>query len=206
MTAFPVSIMKSLPVEQTRSRESLDVELRKMESDLRHINNQYRGREQDMSATDRHRKRTLESQKKTLQQQRDAIAKRHDRSNNCCNRCGRCLWTATAPIRYLVGILMLLWSALLIASIVVHLIDQILNSSCGYSCGFAIDKRTFPNPIGILLTQSSKIFPFDYVVFGLIVFWLFWSTIVGIMMIDVRFLCFKVRFVDLFVCICVLAL
>lgn len=192
MASFPISLMKSLPVSNVRRKESIELELKKLTNDLRHMQNKYRGRTDDMTTQDRVRKKTWENRKKLLETQHKNASKNSvSGQDNCCSRCGHCLWTATAPIRYIVGILMLFWSAVLIASIVIHLIDQIINSTCGYSCGFAIEERGLKNPIGIVLTETSKVFPFDYIVFGAIVFWLFWCTLVGIMMIDVRFLCFK---------------
>ena len=94
-------------------------------------------------------------------------------------------------MRYLVGVSLLLLSWLIVVSLVVHLLDQSVNSQCGYSCGFSLKTRSWPNPIGWTLSQSAKVFPLDYVVFGSVVFWLFACTVAGLGALDVRFMCMK---------------
>lgn len=82
---------------------------------------------------------------------------------------------------------------MLIASILLHLIDQAANSKCGYQCGFALDdpKIAQYDPINWILTNAANYFPIDYIFFTGIIFWVFWCTIFGITNIGVRFLCFK---------------
>lgn len=113
--------------------------------------------------------------------------------DSCCSKMARCFWTATAPVRYAVAIVLEGLSIVLVVSILMHLIDQGVNSSCGYSCGFALNdpKIAKYNPVSWIMTNCASYFPMDYIFFGAIIFWIFWVTIWALMRIDVRFLCFK---------------
>jgi len=97
------------------------------------------------------------------------------------------------PFRIIFGFGCLSISLLIIGSLVVANIDKLLNSKCGLSCGYFIDKYTLFNPLDWLLVQLSKVFPLDLIFIGIILFYVLVSCIFGIVRLGVRFLqCFNV--------------
>jgi LMBR1 domain-containing protein 1 len=83
-------------------------------------------------------------------------------------------------------------SLLIVSSIVITNVDRLLNSECGISCGYVIEKYTFFNPLDYILVQMSKYFPLDSVLFGLILFYVFVTCLYGIVRLGIKFLCFTV--------------
>jgi LMBR1 domain-containing protein 1 len=55
------------------------------------------------------------------------------------------------PFRIILGMGCLGLSVLVVASIVITNVDRMLNSKCGFSCGYLIEKNTFFNPLDTLL-------------------------------------------------------
>eukprot|EP01083_Nonionella_stella_P167554 563524_1 len=197
LAVFPVSLLRPMVAPQPVDLKKLSIELRQINHDLDMLCTKYRGRD-SMPPKDRTRKLTLEKKKKTLQSKKRRASSLADdkgriQTETCCERITRCFWTAAAPIRYVIGIALEGFSIVLIISIMMHLIDAAVNSSCGYSCGFALNvpKLGHYDPVSFILTHCANYFPVDYIFFSGIIFWIFGCTIYGIIRIDVRFLCFK---------------
>lgn len=197
LAAFPISLMRPMVAPETVNAKKVSVELRKVTSDLDLLYTKYRGRD-SWPPKDRAKKQMLERKKKQLQLQKQASSASAEsgpryRQETCCEKCSRCFWNTAAPVRYVIGIALETFSLLLICSILMHLIDQGVNSSCGYKCGFALNdpKIAKYDPISWVLTNCANYFPLDYIFFSGIIFWIFWCTIYGIIKVDVRFLCFK---------------
>merc|ERR1712228_147452 len=193
LAAFPISLMRPMIAPQHANPKNLQFELKKVSTDLDMLYTKYRGRD-TWPPRDKAKKNALERKKKTLEikkQRNESSASSN--SEGCCERIGRCFWNCAAPIRYIIGIALEGFSIVLIVSIMMHVIDQGVNSSCGYSCGFALNdpKIAKYDPISWLLTNCASYFPLDYIFFSGIIFWIFWCTIFGVMRIDVRFLCLK---------------
>eukprot|EP01084_Bolivina_argentea_P018134 33810_1 len=198
LAAFPISLMRPIIAPDNDDPKHLQVELKRVSCDLDMLYTKYRGHD-SWSPKDKATKNALERKKKAL-----TIKTKRASSNislnsgkyireTCCERLTRCFWNCAAPIRYIIGISLEGFSILLITSIMMHIIDQGVNSSCGYACGFALNdpKIAQYDPISWILTNCSDYFPLDYVFFTGIIFWIFWCTIFGVMRIDVRCLCFK---------------
>ena len=67
------------------------------------------------------------------------------------------------PLKLLGGLLLLLVSLFVFASMLITCIDKIKNSVCRSHCGFLLGHTKIFNPINYILTISSRIFPIDYV-------------------------------------------
>jgi len=106
------------------------------------------------------------------------------------NRGWRRIWFALKPFMFIFGILFLLFSILIWVSILLTNIDKAANSGlfCGSQCGFILAYPKIFNPLDFVLTELSKYFPLDYVLLALIIFYIFFTTLSGIIRIGVRFL------------------
>eukprot|EP01017_Pseudomicrothorax_dubius_P009133 TRINITY_DN13058_c0_g1_i1.p1 TRINITY_DN13058_c0_g1~~TRINITY_DN13058_c0_g1_i1.p1 ORF type:complete len:508 (-),score=114.09 TRINITY_DN13058_c0_g1_i1:835-2358(-) len=96
------------------------------------------------------------------------------------------------PFRILLGLVCLGFSAIILFSLAMTTVDKFVNSKCGLSCGFIIERPQFLNPTDALLVYSSKIFPLDYIFFALFVFYITIACIYGIVRIGIKILCFTV--------------
>jgi len=102
----------------------------------------------------------------------------------------RKIWSALKPFMFIFGLLFLLFSILIWVSILLTNIDKAANAGkfCGSQCGFILANPKIFNPVDFVLTELSKYFPLDYIALGLIIFYIFFTTLSGIIRIGVRFL------------------
>lgn len=80
-------------------------------------------------------------------------------------------------------------SLVVMVALLLTSVDRILNSPCGASCGFALDKAGSSNPLDMGLAKLSGYFPLDFIVFTVLVCYMFLSTLHGLVMIGVRICC-----------------
>lgn len=98
------------------------------------------------------------------------------------------------PFRIILGIGCLALSLLIVGSIAITNIDRLMNSECGFSCGYVIEKYTLFNPMDYILVEMSIWFPLDSLFFALILFYVFVTCLFGLIRLGIRFLCFSVLF------------
>ncbi|KAL0476888.1 lysosomal cobalamin transporter [Acrasis kona] len=91
------------------------------------------------------------------------------------------------PFKVIFGLILLLVSLALVVSLIITLIDRVIHSTCGIKCGFIIDKSYIFNPFDELLTVSSKVFPIDYIIFGVFLSFILIVSLVGLANIGLRF-------------------
>lgn len=101
-------------------------------------------------------------------------------------------WNRLTPIRFLFGLIFFFLGSLIIVSLSLTTIDKFLNSSCKYSCGFAIDHRHIINPTDMILTITSSYFPLDLVIFALLIIYVFACSVYGISSLGIRFCGFQI--------------
>merc|ERR550532_1137478 len=101
------------------------------------------------------------------------------------------LLTCLVPFRWIIGTAMMFASLLVVASLVLTMLDRLLHSPCGWSCGYTIKERQIFNPTDEIFLQLSRIFPVDFVVLGALVLYIFAASVFGIVCLGVRVLCFS---------------
>lgn len=79
---------------------------------------------------------------------------------------------------------------MLIFRLIFDSIDKAMNS-LGPKMGYALPKRTLPNPLDIILVYLQKVFPLDYILIFAITWFLVLATLSGIRNIGVRILCIR---------------
>lgn len=70
--------------------------------------------------------------------------------------------------------------------------DRLINSECGLTCGYVIEKYTFYNPLDQTLVWMSQYFPLDSLFFGIILIYVFVTCLFGLVRLGIRLLCFTV--------------
>lgn len=96
------------------------------------------------------------------------------------------------PFRVLLGIGAMCIGLLFFVSLFLGVLDNLLNSECGFSCGFVATEKTLFNPLDDLLIVFSDYFPLDYLVFGVIVLYIFLASLYGIVKWGIRLLCIQI--------------
>jgi len=132
-----------------------------------------------------------------LERQERALSKQNARLE-ADNTGWRSVCSALKPFAFIFGIIFFLISLLIIASMLLTNIDKAVNSKnwCGSQCGFVLEYPKVFNPLDNFLTLLAMYFPMDYFVLGGIILYIFFSTLSGIIRINIRFLwvnLFKIR-------------
>lgn len=92
------------------------------------------------------------------------------------------------PFEIIFGILVLLVSLAVVASMLLTSIDKSKNSICKSHCGYILARISLFNPINWLFVAASKFFPADYALALLLVLLLFVASVVGTAFVGIRFL------------------
>jgi LMBR1 domain-containing protein 1 len=71
--------------------------------------------------------------------------------------------------------------------------DKIKNSVCGRNCGYILSNPQVFNPVNYIFTQTSKVYPIDYVFMIILILYFFIATVVGIILVGIRFLWYPLR-------------
>ena len=136
-----------------------------------------------MGNRDQRRLREAEETEALLRAQENELEARKDSCFRTCLRCCR-------PLRVLLGLLFLLVSLTIAASLVIGNVDKALHS-LGPRMGYALPQRTLPNPVDIVLQYAQRVFPLDYVIILVLVLYLFLASMAGIREIGVWCLCIR---------------
>ena len=186
---FPIALIKSAPgISAPTLAATTSSALEANRERQRQLDRRNLGREDGMSPKDRRELDSLLREERTLvRRERLAAEVRRDGQGRLVRA-----WTKIEavfrPIKLLGGILLLLFAVLIWVSMLLTGIDKAKNSICKSKCGYILGHVDIFNPINWILVQSSKIFPVDYVLVGLLVLFFFGSSVVGIASIGIRFL------------------
>ncbi|KAK9372920.1 uncharacterized protein V1513DRAFT_450917 [Lipomyces chichibuensis] len=94
------------------------------------------------------------------------------------------------PVVILIGIFLMVFALLIIASMIISMVDHIMNTPCGRRCGFLLPMSMILNPINEILRAASRAFPADYILTLFIIVWLFVSTVIGLSYFSIRLIWF----------------
>lgn len=92
---------------------------------------------------------------------------------------------AMRPFEMVAGLGLLGVGLLVFISLLLTNIDRSLNS-LGMRSGYALTKRTLPNPLESVLMQAEAYFPFNLALFGAFVIYLVFATMNGVRRIGIR--------------------
>lgn len=92
------------------------------------------------------------------------------------------------PLKLLGGFVLMIVAIAVWVSMLLTGIDKAKNSVCKSHCGYILGHVNIVNPMNWILVKSSKIFPIDYVIFLILILFFFFSSVVGMASIGIRFL------------------
>ncbi|KAL3867711.1 hypothetical protein ACJMK2_040577 [Sinanodonta woodiana] len=176
MAALPIGLVKGRKNVKT---EIMTVQERKAEtqSKIRTLREKYSS--QSASTRDRQRISDLEESEHLIErQERHLVAK----SKSCLEKCFMFL----RPFEIVFGIFFILLTFLIFLSLLLTNIDKAMHSQ-GYQTGYALPKRTLPNPVDIVLVFCQQVFPLDYILFSALVLYLVFCSMSGVRNIGIWF-------------------
>lgn len=183
MSAPQLAASTSSQLDQNRERQ-------------RQLEGRGEGREGGLDARDRRELEALVREERTLVRRERLAAENSGEGHNFLVRAWIKLEAVFRPLKLLGGLLLLLVTVFVFASMLITCIDKIKNSVCRSHCGFLLGHTQIFNPINYILTISSRVFPIDYILFLLLTMLFFASSVVGMATIGIRFLwitLFKIR-------------
>ncbi|KAI4265942.1 MAG: hypothetical protein L6R38_009069 [Xanthoria sp. 2 TBL-2021] len=92
------------------------------------------------------------------------------------------------PLKLLGGFVLMIVAIVVWVSMLLTGIDKAKNSVCKTHCGYVLGHINIVNPMNWILVKSSKIFPIDYVIFLILILFFFFSSVIGMASIGIRFL------------------
>ncbi|CAE8743769.1 unnamed protein product, partial [Polarella glacialis] len=190
LATMPLDWLKG---KQTAAEQRQDVEINiaDIREKYRAIQSRYGARDDGtvdlsrMKAADRKELNKLGRKHKNLVQHNYKLQELEQKAGACIPAVLQCL----VPFRQLVGVSMMSISLLLVLSLLLTLLDRLLHSPCGLSCGYTLKERQIYNPADELFLTLSVIFPMDFIVLGVVVLFVFASTLYGIVSLGIRVLC-----------------
>jgi len=90
------------------------------------------------------------------------------------------------PFRIALGFACLFLSLLIVVSTFTHNVDRMMNSKCGFTCGYILDQNVYFNPMDFLLLNLSKYLRLDSLFLGMMLFYFFISSLFGIVKLGIR--------------------
>jgi len=192
--------MAAMPFDWLRGKQSATEQRQDLESSIAAIREKYRviqskysAREDGsvdlsrMKAVDRKELNRLQREHKNLMQHNYKLQEIEQRAGAVIPKLLQCL----VPFRWMIGMGMMSISLLVVVSLFLSLLDRLLYSPCGWTCGFTIKERRIFNPADEMLLRLSRIFPVDFVVLGVFVLYIFATSVFGIVCLGIRVLCFN---------------
>ncbi|CAC5379586.1 LMBRD1 [Mytilus coruscus] len=177
MSALPMSLIKG----QSNAKSELEKVRQKQKDTKAHIQSV---REKYGSRGNRNRQTVskLEEDERLLERQEAHL----EEKTNCFHRC----LVIFRPFEVVIGVAFQLLTLLIFLSLLLTNIDKALHGK-GYKLGYALPKRTLPNPIDIVLVFCQKVFPLDYILFTAVVMYLIFCSMSGVRNIGIWFFWLK---------------
>ncbi|KAK5128618.1 hypothetical protein LTR08_004047 [Meristemomyces frigidus] len=189
LALLPLALIKSAPrVSAPQLAASTHSELAQNRERQRQLEGRNEGREGGLDTRDQRELESLVREERTLVRRERLAAENTGEGHHFLIRVWMKMEAVFRPIKLIVGLLLLVVSLIIFASMLITCIDKIKNSVCKASCGYLLGHTKIFNPINWLMTLTSKIFPIDYILFLFLTMLFFSGSIVGLASIGIRFL------------------
>jgi len=189
LALLPLALIKSAPsISAPQLAASTSSQLEQNRERQRQLMGRGEGREEGLDARDRRELEALVREERTLVRRERLAAENSGEGRNALIRIWLKLEAVFRPLKLIGGILLLIVSLVIFASMLITMVDKIKNSVCGASCGYVLGKTNILQPINELLTATSRVFPIDYIFFLLLTLLFFSASVVGLATVGIRFL------------------
>ena len=190
---LPVALIKSAPaISAPTLSANTASELEQNRERQRQLEMRNEGREDGLPAKDRRELDALVREERTLVRRERLAAEASGEGQGWLLRAWAKIEAVFRPLKLLGGLLLLLVAIFVWVCMLLTFIDKAKNSICKSHCGYVLGHNKIFNPMNWIFVMSAKIFPIDYVIFLLLVLLFFFSSVVGIASIGIRFLWIKI--------------
>ncbi|KAI4090531.1 MAG: hypothetical protein LQ344_004672 [Seirophora lacunosa] len=186
---LPVAFIKSAPaisaptltanaasaLEQNRERQ-------------RQLEGRNAGSPEGLNAKDRRELDALVREERTLVRRERLAAEASGEHSNWLVKTWMKIEAVFRPLKLLGGFVLMIIAILVWVSMLLTGIDKAKNSICKTHCGYILGHVNIINPMNWILVKASKIFPIDNVIFLILVLFFFFSSVVGMASLGIRFL------------------
>ena len=189
LALFPVALIKSAPsVSAPTLTATTESELEANRERQRQLEGRNTGSENGLNPKDRRELDALVREERTLVRRHRLAVDASGEYDSRLLKTWHKIEAMFRPIKLIGGMLLVLVTILIWISMLLTGIDKAANSPCKHTCGYILAHVKIFNPINAVLVESARIFPIDYVIFLLITMYFFFSSVVGIGTIGIRFL------------------
>jgi LMBR1 domain-containing protein 1 len=189
LALLPLTLIKSAPaISAPALSASTASELEANRERQRQLEGRQQGNPDGLSSKDRRELEALVREERTLVRRERLAAEASGEGQNFFMRAWMKLEAVFRPIKLIGGILLVIVTLIIFASMLITGIDKAKNSICKHHCGYLLGHIHIFQPINWVLVQSSKVFPIDYVIFLLLVLLFFFASVVGLATIGIRVL------------------
>ncbi|KAK5116267.1 hypothetical protein LTR85_009239 [Meristemomyces frigidus] len=189
LALLPLTLIKSAPmISAPQLAASTSSQLAQNRERQRQLEGRNEGREGGLDTRDQRELESLVREERTLVRRERLAAENSGEGHNMLVRVWLKMEAVFRPIKLIAGLLLLVVTLIIFASMLITCIDKIKNSVCKASCGYLLGHTKIFNPINWLMTLTSKIFPIDYILFLFLTLLFFSGSVVGIATIGIRFL------------------
>lgn len=189
LALLPLALIKSAPrISAPQLAASTSSQLEQNRERQRQLMGRGEGREEGLDARERRELEALVREERTLVRRERLAAENSGEGRNALIRIWLKVEAVFRPLKLIGGLLLLVVSLIIFASMLITMVDKIKNSVCGASCGYVLGKTNILQPINELLTATSRVFPIDYIFFLLLTLLFFSASVVGLATIGIRFL------------------
>lgn len=189
LALLPVTLIKSAPsISAPALTASTDAQLESNRERQRQLEGRAQGNPDGLSSKDQRELDALVREERTLRRRQRLANEASGEGQNFFWKVWIKLEAILRPIKFILGILMVLVVLLIFASMLITGIDKAKNSVCKRHCGYLLGNINIFQPINWLLVKTAKVFPIDYVIFLLITMLFFSASVIGIATIGIRLL------------------
>ncbi|KAL4784285.1 hypothetical protein BJX76DRAFT_224568 [Aspergillus varians] len=189
LAVLPVRLIKGSPSLSTKSLKATSaVQLESNKERQRQLEGRCGGNPELLSSKDRRELDSLVREERTLIRRQRLAQEAEGEAQTFLMGVWFKLEAFFNPLKFLGGLLLFVIVLLIWVSMLITAIDKAKNSICKHRCGYILGHINIFNPINQIFVQSAKVFPVDYVIFTMLVLLFFFSSVVGIATVGIRFL------------------
>ena len=190
---LPVAFIKSAPgVSAPTLSANTASDLEQNRERQRQLEGRNTGRENGLAAKDRRELDALVREERTLVRRQRLAEEAAGEGHGWLLKTWIKIEAVFRPLKLIGGVLLLLVAVFIWISMLLTFIDKAKNSICKSHCGYVLGHINIFNPMNFIFVKSAKVFPIDYVIFLLVVLLFFFSSVVGIAVIGIRFLWLRI--------------
>ncbi|KAJ5675860.1 lysosomal cobalamin transporter [Penicillium macrosclerotiorum] len=193
LALLPIGLIKTAPsISSPALQATTAQQLEANRERQRQLEGRCGGNPELLSSKDRREFDTLTREERTLIRRQRLVEEAQGNGQGWLMRAWYKIEAILRPFKLLGGILLLLIALVTWVSMLLTAIDKAKNSICKHRCGYILGHVNVFNPLNWVLVQSAKVFPVDYAIFTVLVLLFFYSSVVGIATVGIRFLWIRI--------------